>query len=548
MSGYSIYKTKVVQEGLHEVETPDYDSVIYDPSEGSVITNEQTIKITGPVNPLYYIIDVTNSEYRYDVFKNGQSQPGYIVTLSKSLFEEEEQVTYNIMKRGGWGGNRVKLTIRPDLDNANAQVKATPPTVLKGIGETQVFNLEYEQAPATPSSYQWKKDGIILNDIEDKISGVNSNELTVNNLQADDNGLYSCEVTFAAQILNGVTISGQRVKESNDCKVTIAVIAVKDDIPEGENKYFGDSLLLSLDGMTALDGYRILGYQWYKDGNAISGATGSIYSISRLITTTNGNYKCKITLENGYIDSETYVANFTAPLIEVTSSFMDMAAFYKLDGDATDATGNYNGTAYNTTWVTEGFSGKCASFSTSQYSYIDVGSIPLTQSKYSFGGWIKPFNICVPNSYKRFLAWYYGGPQIQFWGVDGNNESSSGHLGELLLTYGGPPEYPFFGVIGVNNKWQHIMVTRNENELKFYYDGVLRFSRSDFSRTYSTSQYVRINGCIEYQKESINSYQEEIGFWNRALTEDEVAELYQQGIDGKTYPFTSWIPDPNWHD
>lgn len=534
MSGYGIYKQKTIIVDGHEVDVPDYESVIFDPVNGSVITNEQMIKITGPLDPLYYIIDITNDNYRYDVFKNGLSQPGYIVNLSKSKIDDNDVFIYTILKRGGWSGNRVKLTVRPDLDNSNAQIKATPSTVLKGVGDGQVFRLEYEQAPQQPSLYQWKKNGVSLIDEEDKISGSTTSELTLNNLVVEDTGLYSCQVTFNEQILNGEVVSGTRIKESNDCNVKIVVLDIVDDINEGETRYFGDTLRLSIANLDVLNGYRILGFQWYFNGNEIPGATSDSYYISRLITTTNGDYQCKVTLETGILGSDTYTADFTAPLVRVDASFMDMVAFYKLDGDATDATGTYNGTAYNTTFGNVGPTGGSAKFNRNRNSYINAGSVPLVNNKFSFGGWFNPTGF---TGYQRVIGWFAGGPTLQIYGSGTS----------MILCHGSTTDINF-NITPTANKWTHWIMTREDTTFKFYLDGVVKYTNTNFNINFSMNNYVRFNGSPDYTGEVLDMYLDDVGFWNRTLTEEEVADLYNYGVEGETYPFYKWIPDPNWHD
>lgn len=88
--------------------------------------------------------------------------------------------------------------------------------------------------------------------------------------------------------------------------------------------------------------------------------------------------------------------------------------------------------------------------------------------------------------------------------------------------------------------WYHILCYKNSTTSKIYINGVDRTST-----TYSTPNNIRdFNGILNIGNYSIGSSNGldgkicEFAYWNRQLTTDEIAELYNSG-NGKTYPFTS---------
>ncbi|WP_028022247.1 immunoglobulin domain-containing family protein [Enterovibrio calviensis] len=54
-----------------------------------------------------------------------------------------------------------------------------------------------------------------------------------------------------------------------------------------------------------------LKYQWYRNGSAISGATGSSYSVT-YSTVVSYQFKCRVSNEGGYVDSSTVTGNWKA--------------------------------------------------------------------------------------------------------------------------------------------------------------------------------------------------------------------------------------------
>ena len=88
--------------------------------------------------------------------------------------------------------------------------------------------------------------------------------------------------------------------------------------------------------------------------------------------------------------------------------------------------------------------------------------------------------------------------------------------------------------------WNHFVVYKNSSTTKTYINGVdwtssaystpgnvLAFNQSLFIGNYDGSSTTAIDGAID-----------EFAYWNRQLTTDEIAELYNSG-SGKTHPFNA---------
>ena len=81
------------------------------------------------------------------------------------------------------------------------------------------------------------------------------------------------------------------------------------------------------------------------------------------------------------------------------------------------------------------------------------------------------------------------------------------------------------------NVWHHVLITKNNNDFRLYYDG-LQVNSTTLSGTVVTPQYFRI-GCRNYGSGDVNSIDgtiDEVAIWNRSLSASEISEIYQRGV------------------
>lgn len=86
-----------------------------------------------------------------------------------------------------------------------------------------------------------------------------------------------------------------------------------------------------------------------------------------------------------------------------------------------------------------------------------------------------------------------------------------------------------------NNTLYHVVATKDNTDIKIYVNGVVKAADMTPSIYGSTSDLF-INKPAFFADSGTDSFIDEVGFWTRALTGDEVAELYNSGT-GKFYPF-----------
>ena len=204
-------------------------------------------------------------------------------------------------------------------------------------------------------------------------------------------------------------------------------------------------------------------------------------------------------------------------IVDNINPFMDgsLKALYQFDGDATDATGVYNGTATNVTYGTGKF-GQCAVFSSTATSKVSV-SIPNT-----FGGlfslsWTE--NITTQTTQARFGSSTSYGFLI--------NTTSTGAMTVLMSSNGTSWDIcsSGFGSAPTVNTNNHYAVTRSGTTLKMYLNGVLLGTNTiGAANPYKFFEY--IGNHTDAQK--LNGSIDQVRFFNKALTPMEVASLYSE--------------------
>ena len=151
------------------------------------------------------------------------------------------------------------ITVVPPHNITDQEIKA---------GES--LTLEIEQAPNT--TYQWFKNNRF-------IEGANLPNLKLENTQAKDTGLYSLKV---------ISQSGETSKFEANINVLSPPVITAEPI----SLAFIEGGSFKLD--TTLIGTEPLSFQWYRDGEAIDGATSN-YFRSVKGGSIPGNYKLIIT-------------------------------------------------------------------------------------------------------------------------------------------------------------------------------------------------------------------------------------------------------------
>lgn len=224
----------------------------------------------------------------------------------------------------------------------------------------------------------------------------------------------------------------------------------------------------------------------------------------------------------------------------------DIVAYYKLD-DTTDAHASYDLTNNNSASFATGLIGDGVDFGTSNTNrYLSIASnLGISGGACSFSFWINFPTALSSNTY-----WALFGQQDQttdtYYEIWLRNDAGTHKIVANRIKLGVSNNEVTYNVTLSTDTWHHAVLTYDGTTLKGYINtthmGDLNTSGNGtgnnpdgfaIGRTVYTSTDFTYDGKLD-----------EMGVWSRALTTDEIAELYNSGA-GLTYPFvSSAVKDP----
>jgi hypothetical protein len=153
------------------------------------------------------------------------------------------------------------------------------------VTETQSATFSITATGTAPLLYQWRKNGV-------NISGATSvSYVTAATTMADNGARFSCIVSNSAGSIT-----------SNEALLTVNPIAAPVIVtqPADQNAGVGRTATFTV----TASGIGTLSYQWYRGGNAISGATLAAYTTPILTLEDNGaRFSCRVTNTGGSVTS-----------------------------------------------------------------------------------------------------------------------------------------------------------------------------------------------------------------------------------------------------
>ena len=214
-------------------------------------------------------------------------------------------------------------------------------------------------------------------------------------------------------------------------------------------------------------------------------------------------------------------------------------ALYKFDGDATEESGIYNGTASDVTYDVGKF-GQCAVFNGSS-SYVHPSKVASIATDISFSLWVKltstPSGNLTASLFEVNIrhinsTTIIGGLCCVF--------SSNGKLALYGKTYNGSTyAYSIYNTTLPIGQYAHVICIFSKTlGRSLYVDGVLQIPTVvigpndvevlDFSKFYIGKN---VNTNPTYTGTSINGSIDQFRIFNRALTQEEVTALYNENVE-----------------
>lgn len=211
-----------------------------------------------------------------------------------------------------------------------------------------------------------------------------------------------------------------------------------------------------------------------------------------------------------------------------------LVGYWPFNGNANDESNNgNNGTVSGAILTTDRFGNTNSAYSfdgTNDYIVV-ADNASLKPNRVSISAWVKLNStsctktggnpdmssvIFKKNSYNSYFEGYMIGYRTdlnKFHGLASNAEkNATGFSNSVIL-----------------NTWKHIVVTIDSDTLKFYENGILfQTVLTGFSLNYSNTPL-----CFGSTQQNYNGYFngviDDIGIWNRVLTQDEILALYFLG-------------------
>src|SRR3989339_1006674 len=205
-----------------------------------------------------------------------------------------------------------------------------------------------------------------------------------------------------------------------------------------------------------------------------------------------------------------------------------LVSYYKFDGDVLDSHGIYDGTNYGAT-NTEGIIGDAKEFD-GMSNYVSIPNIVGSSSEGTISTWINVNSIsgetegilCAGINYEPWIMLHIG------------------ESGALAFTV------QAVGTISTNNgaittnSWHHVVYTSDGiSRSAIYIDGSLRETTGNGGGWLNDIAYTQLAIGVLDRPDNYGEFDgkiDELGIWNRALTADEISELYNSG-NGLSYPF-----------
>lgn len=249
---------------------------------------------------------------------------------------------------------------------------------------------------------------------------------------------------------------------------------------------------------------------------------------SNFLVNHSGLYTCMVTqtncttLDSVYIkfiyakiettDSLICVGNFTTLEIYTDRLLRGLEGWWPFNGNANDISGNgRNGSVTGATLTTDRFGNPNSAYLFSNGNNINVGASILgeTADKLSYSVWLKGTGPIFSKRQTEGTGW--ATLQSNSFSIDD----------DYYLTSCSIPEAP--------NEWTHIVATKNNDTMSVYKNGT-------WLCTYIDNHSVRsfhpmIFGYHGGLAQSFTGMLDDIGIWSRALSPDEILQLYNNNLD-----------------
>jgi hypothetical protein len=203
-----------------------------------------------------------------------------------------------------------------------------------------------------------------------------------------------------------------------------------------------------------------------------------------------------------------------------------LVSYYKFDGDANDSVGSNDGTVSGATQTSSGKINQAYSFdgNNDYITYGDILNSTFITNTFSISCWVYITDYTDGDGYHGMI--------INKWHTsDSSDNAFILYCDGSWNTNGADTAFTQPSL----NTWHHIVVTMDGGTAKIYLDGSL--DATGTGHDCNTTTYPLRIGNLWNNAYDFTGTIDEVGIWSRALTSQEVSELYNSGA-GLSYPFT----------
>ncbi len=209
----------------------------------------------------------------YQWYRNGQAITGATSSTYEVAAASAAQngTKYSVEVLGPCGtlnSSEVQLTV-----NTKPTITVQPVGATKCVGENYTFTITASNA----GGFQWMKNGVDLVDEAGSLSGSRTSTLTLTELCSTcDAGNYTVKI-FGTGACDQQSITSSAAQLVVNEPVRISIQPVAQQVCEGSTARF-----------TVTASGTVTGYQWYRNGQAITGAMASTYEVTAAAAVQNG--------------------------------------------------------------------------------------------------------------------------------------------------------------------------------------------------------------------------------------------------------------------
>jgi hypothetical protein len=336
------------------------------------------------------------------------------------------------------------------------------------------------------------------------------------------------------------------VKDANNCSSTSAATVVNfNAVPIAVIST--SNTIIPIGGSVTLNANfnNNYNYKWLKNGVLIAGANSSSY-----IANSTGNYSVVETV-GSCADTSNAVSVTVANSDGCLPSYLPyngLIGWWSFCGDANDASGNgNNGIVDGASLTNDRFGNPNNAFDFNGVNnFITIpGSLP-TATTFTYSYYLKLIDYSLPTPSDGYRVAYNRG------GFFGYNFSAVGDSNttnpEYSFTVRGGGQCACGNSAGGTytlplNNWVHVVNTFSSNGLRIFINGVLTDSASYVVALNDLSNYPLHIGAMYFDGGNFfKGALDDFGYWNRALTAQEISSLYLNSSNGI---ITTIIPPNN---